>query len=83
MAPSAVRSTCLMVSTAGRPTNGGAVLLNRVNGALYGRGVNQRTHRVMHQHEVIRLCHLRESRKRVGDRTLAMIATFDKRGPAD
>jgi len=55
--------------------NGGAVLNYRINGAIDGGNVNQRPHRVVHQHDIV--CLSGQSCKGVGDRLLAIVATLD------
>ena len=59
----------------GQADDGRPVLNHRIDGAVDGGCVDQRAHRVMHQHDVVRLSG--QSGQRVGDRLLAVVAAFD------
>jgi hypothetical protein len=74
-APWAVRSTCLMVSTAGRPTMAAPCSDDGVDGAVDGGGVDERADGVVDQDNVVGLGG--QGGQGVGDRLLAVVAAFD------
>ncbi len=73
-APCAVRSTCLMVSTAGRPTIAAPCCDDGVDGAIDGGRVDQRAHRVVHQDDIVGLG--RNGSQRMDHRLLPVVAAL-------